>query len=368
MDHNIRQAGFTLIEVLVMTVLLALAFLVFLGSLNMGRDLQNKAQIKSVQAILLHDLQEQIKSRRYDENDSAPWSTSLGLETESKSFLIFDGNDNIQAYGSNLATSDDFTVEISFKISERVGDWVRLIGKGSSSSRNYGLWVRNDGRALFQCYGSGGASVYPEYYFDVGTWYHFVGVKEENNFKIYVDGTLISSSTGSASGTLNTSNDPITIGYAGFHTYFKGAVKEARFWSLARTQNQIQNHINGLINYNETGLIGYWPLNEGSGTQIDDVSPSDYNGTLNGGIWGIETIAENGLSSFDDIDDFNNFIIEEIEGRTAYGAEVQVDYVNLSSKFRVVTSNPSEYKRVIVSINHSAFSPLSDTLIIGQGL
>ena len=71
----------------------------------MGRDLQNKAQIKSIQAILLHDLQEQIKSRRYDENKNAPWSTSLGLETESKNFLIFDGNDNGQAYGVNLATS-----------------------------------------------------------------------------------------------------------------------------------------------------------------------------------------------------------------------------------------------------------------------
>ena len=177
----------------------------------------------------------------------------------------------------------------------------------------------------------------------------------ENIFKLYIDGVLIGSSTGNASGTLDTSNDPITFGYAGFHTYFKGFIKEARFWSIARTQNQIQNAINGLTDYNEVGLSGYWPMNDGTGTQIDDLSPSNYNGTLNGGIWGGETVEESGLSNFDDIDDFNNFIIEEIEGHAAYGAEVQVDYVNLSSKFRVVTSNPSEYKRVVVSIKHSSF-------------
>ena len=368
MGRIITQKGFTLIEVLIMTVLLALAFLVFLGSLNMGRDLQNKAHIKSIQAVLLHDLEEQIKSRRYDENSSAPWSSSLGVDTENKNVLVFDGNDNIQASGSNLATSNDFTVEISFKISQRVGDWVRIIGKGSSGARNYGLWTRNDGRALFQCYGSGGASVSPEYYFSLGTWYHFAGVKEGNIFKMYIDGVLIGTATGNSSGTLDTSSDPITIGYAGFHGYFKGSAKEARFWSTARNQNQIESSINGLSNYNSVGLVGYWPMNEGSGTLINDVSSSNYNGTLNGGSWGVSAVAENNLSDFDDIDDFNNFSISQFENNVAFGAQVEVNYVNLSSKFRVSTTTPSEYKRVVVSISHSSFSTLSDTLIIGSGL
>ena len=98
MDNKLNQEGFTLIEVLVTTVLLAMAFLVFLGSLNLGRDLQNKSEIKSVQAILLHDLQEQIKSRRFDENLIASWSASLGADTQENSLSDFDDVDDFKNY------------------------------------------------------------------------------------------------------------------------------------------------------------------------------------------------------------------------------------------------------------------------------
>ena len=98
MDNKLNQEGFTLIEVLVMTVLLAMAFLVFLGSLNLGRDLQNKSEIKSVQAILLHDLQEQIKSRRFDENLIASWSADLGADTQENSLSDFDDVDDFKNY------------------------------------------------------------------------------------------------------------------------------------------------------------------------------------------------------------------------------------------------------------------------------
>jgi type II secretory pathway pseudopilin PulG len=97
-DNKLNQEGFTLIEVLVMTVLLAMAFLVFLGSLNLGRDLQNKSEIKSVQSILLHDLQEQIKSRRFDENLIASWSADLGADTQENSLSDFDDVDDFKNY------------------------------------------------------------------------------------------------------------------------------------------------------------------------------------------------------------------------------------------------------------------------------
>jgi type II secretory pathway pseudopilin PulG len=158
-DNKLNQEGFTLIEVLVMTVLLAMAFLVFLGSLNLGRDLQNKSEIKSVQSILLHDLQEQIKSRRFDENLIASWSADLGADTQ-----------------------------------------------------------------------------------------------------------------------------------------------------------------------------------------------------------------ENSLSDFDDVDDFKNYQITPYADHPAFGAQVYVEYVNLATKFRVISTTPTEYKRVVVNISHSSFSTLTDTLIIGAGL
>ena len=74
------------------------------------------------------------------------------------------------------------------------------------------------------------------------------------------------------------------------------------------------------------------------------------------------------LSNFDDVDDFNNYQVTQYVDHPAFGAEVDVEYVNQISKFRVVSSTPTEYKRVIVKISHSSFSTLSDTLIIGAGL
>lgn len=369
MDNKLIQKGFTLVEVLVMTVLLALAFLVFLGALNFGKSIQDRSNLRTIQSFLLHDLEEQIKSKRYDESISSPWSSNLGLNSKPRKYLSMDGDDYVSISGTNLARTGDFTIELFFKISQRIGDWVRIVGKGNTSNRNYGLWIRDDGRALFQCDGSGGrVDVYPNFIFGLNRWYHFAGVKEGNVFKMYIDGNLIDTKTENSLGTLKTSNDPFLIGYAGFNSYFKGSVKETRFWSVARSQSQIQNSMGDGINPSSTGLIGYWPLNEGTGSTITDLSASNYNGSLTGGSWGSITVSESTLSDFDDIDDFDKYTITQYNKHKAFGANVQVNYVNESSKFRVISSSATNYKRVIVKISHTSLPDLLDTLIIGKGL
>jgi hypothetical protein len=118
-------------------------------------------------------------------------------------------------------------------------------------------------------------------------------------------------------------------------------------------------------------LTGYWRFDEGSGNTVNDLSGNGNNGTLNGASW-IDTNGQNSyeinLSNFDDVDDFNNYQVTEYVDHPAFGAQVAVEYVNQISKFRVVSSTPTEYKRVVVKISHSSFSTLSDTLIIGAGL
>lgn len=366
MDNRLTQKGFTLIEVLVMTILLALAFLVFLGALNFGKSMQDRSNLRSIQSFLMHDLEEQIKSRRYDESRSSPWSSDLGLDTNPSHYLSLDGDDYGSVSGADLARTGDFTIEISFRTNQRVNKWQGVIGKGNGQNRNYGLWIRADGNALFQVYGSANVNVYPNYIFNLNTWYHYVGVREGSIHKLYINGQLIDSEN-YGDGDPVTTNDPLKIGSVG-SDYFKGDVKEARFWSVARTQSQIQNSMEDRIDPNSAGLIGYWPLNEGTGSTINDLSVSGYNGSLYGGSWGVMTSGESLLSDFDDVDDFDGYTITEYEKHKAYGANVQVDYVNQSTKFRVISSSPTNYKRVVVQISHTSLSGLSDTLIIGKGL
>ena len=73
-------------------------------------------------------------------------------------------------------------------------------------------------------------------------------------------------------------------------------------------------------------------------------------------------------SYFYDIDDFDGYQVENIENFPGFSLSVEVDYVNLSSKFRSVSSSPSNYKRVITSVNHDAIDQISDTLIISAGI
>lgn len=61
-------------------------------------------------------------------------------------------------------------------------------------------------------------------------------------------------------------------------------VSETRVWNYARTQTEIQNNMNERVNGNETGLVLYLPIDEGTGTTVIDNAGSN-NGTINGATW-----------------------------------------------------------------------------------
>ena len=60
---------------------------------------------------------------------------------------------------------------------------------------------------------------------------------------------------------------------------FDGVIDEARVWSVARTQSEIQA-TKDLELTSGTGLVARWGLNEGSGTSVGDSMPTPANGTI----------------------------------------------------------------------------------------
>tara|TARA_Y100001935_G_scaffold253785_1_gene260932 strand:- start:147962 stop:150502 length:2541 start_codon:yes stop_codon:yes gene_type:complete len=62
--------------------------------------------------------------------------------------------------------------------------------------------------------------------------------------------------------------------------YLTGYLDDVRIWNYARTQSQIQADKDSELTGNESGLIGYWKMNEGSGSTIDDSSSNSNVGTL----------------------------------------------------------------------------------------
>jgi len=65
--------------------------------------------------------------------------------------------------------------------------------------------------------------------------------------------------------------------------YFKGKIADVRFWNVVRSGEQIDASKNIQLNGNESGLIGYWKLNEASGTTALDSSTNGNNGILMNG-------------------------------------------------------------------------------------
>ena len=65
---------------------------------------------------------------------------------------------------------------------------------------------------------------------------------------------------------------------------WKGTIDEGRIWNVARSQLEIQANMNRSLAGNEAGLVGYWPLNDGSGgTATDEAGSND--GTITGASW-----------------------------------------------------------------------------------
>lgn len=116
------------------------------------------------------------------------------------------------------------------------------------------------------------------------TCHHLAGTRLNGILTLYLDGSVLPFASGFGSSAPHdiTDNHTIWIGLdePNPNTKFNGLIHEIRMWNLARTQLEIQSSMNVYLNGNESGLIGYWRLNEGTGQIINDLSVYQNNGVL----------------------------------------------------------------------------------------
>ncbi|WP_293302957.1 LamG-like jellyroll fold domain-containing protein [Pedobacter sp. UBA4863] len=126
------------------------------------------------------------------------------------------------------------------------------------------------------------------------TWYHIALVYENRTVDFYVDGVAKGSNVPDITNydglgaplngvtnyaAFNVGNLVFGAQNHGVVNDFVGGIDDIRLWSTARTQAQIQNARSMELVGNESGLLGYWKLNETSGTTVID---SKQSGTLTG--------------------------------------------------------------------------------------
>ncbi len=187
-----------------------------------------------------------------------------------------------------VSVPDDLSLRISGPITLEA--WVKRQVGGSGSPKiidknEYTLYFDGTGatQKVILALSGVSTSITSNQYVRAGVWYHIAGVYDGSKMKLYINGVL--DNTVAASGTIYTSTDALIMGreyYTGANL-LKGQVDEVRVWNVARDSNQIPYGMVHTLGGNETGLVGYWRLDESSGTTTYDATPNANNGTLTGG-------------------------------------------------------------------------------------
>jgi len=377
--------------VIVVIILLSISFGVFLQGLNSSKIVRTNAEARMVQAIILNDIQQKIKSRRFDENNSAPWSPTLGADTFSY-LLSFDGVNDQVFIGDINALDGASVVTISFWFN-RTQDLPansnhavsNIMFAKASDPENDNIEIGTDG-TLIEIYVDSQNNDGPALTYDAGIQnnilYHLVFTYDKNasnEGKLYINGSEVKAWNQWGGNFDNAGGSPVTIGNTNhIETPFKGFINEVAVWNEVLTASEILTLYNSSNSFNASdnsgnyssasGLVGYWKLNEGTGTTAYDGSGNNNPGTLvNGPSWISSGSNENSIADWDDIDDFHTYRLDPVPEYPTFGCTVAVNYVDALDGFHTTKSSPTDYKNIMVKITHSSLSALTDTMIISSG-
>ena len=156
-----------------------------------------------------------------------------------------------------------------------------------ADNKGYGIFMDQALKLIyFRVYISGWKDItYDISGWNISTIHHVAGVYDGSNAILYIDGVNVNSLPATGAITQDTAQD-LNIGAYGANAaavsldWFQGFIDEIRIWSTARTQSQIQTNMSSEIDPGSTGLIGYWKLNETSGTTALDSTTNGNNGTI----------------------------------------------------------------------------------------
>jgi len=114
-----------------------------------------------------------------------------------------------------------------------------------------------------------------------GQWHHAAGVRAGDEIRIYVDGVLEGSRQIPPEMDVSHSGPAVLGSRHTLANYLYGYMDEIRFWSVARTAEQIVNSMQTSLRGRPADLVGYWALHNGCGDQaIPDDSVMGNHGWL----------------------------------------------------------------------------------------
>ena len=122
-------------------------------------------------------------------------------------------------------------------------------------------------------------------------WHHVAATYDGTTWHLYLDGSdagslVVGAPANAATNALTSIGSARTTAgvAAGF---FAGSIDEVRIWNSALSSAQIQASMDTEITTPQSGLLGVWNLNDGSGTSLADNSGNGLTGAAVGSpAWG----------------------------------------------------------------------------------
>ena len=238
-------------------------------------------------------------------------ATIFGTPTVSN--LISSENDNLTISHGNqtgLDPSADMTLEIYFKPDDTGNQ--SLIRKSDSGNGYRFFYDSGSNQLIFYPYISGfGAAV--SYTLSSGSWVHLAVTWDNSSSSatFYENGSSIGSD--SISSSRITSSGDFVIGES--TNRLNGKVTQVRVWSLIRSGSEIFNNYNSDLSGSETGLEGYWKLQNES---LVDETSNNNDLTNNGANWlfdhPFKTGAFIGGTKANEATKMHGFVKEDVSG------------------------------------------------------
>ncbi|MCB0032423.1 MAG: LamG domain-containing protein, partial [Anaerolineales bacterium] len=128
-------------------------------------------------------------------------------------------------------------------------------------------------------------------------WYHAALVLSvsQNQFQLYLDGELADSTAGQAvafhSGDIGIGAIVNESRFSGTNkiftdgNWFSGQLDDLQIWNMALTPADINHYRYDAPASDEPGLVAHWPMNEGGGLTLNEVTSTPSHGTLSGAQW-----------------------------------------------------------------------------------
>lgn len=114
----------------------------------------------------------------------------------------------------------------------------------------------------------------------LNSWQHVAATLKNGTLTFYVDGALAGTRTGVPTPVASSEIVRIGMRATDSNREFDGGIDDVQFWDKALTQPEIQALLGQELIGTELGLVGYYPMNEGSGQTVADFSSNVNNATL----------------------------------------------------------------------------------------